>query len=1033
MAESNVSIDANRFYTRLARLHSQWKNAESEPSFKNLDALDFCYGRSSDDALELKTAALQLWLLGYEFPETVMVLTNDTLFFLSSQKKVSILEPLKARADAPIRLELLTRNNADNNAANYKQIMDHLKKGDESKKCSFGELIKETHVGPFADAWSQEIKRNNADVVDVTPLVTEVLAVKDEEELNNVRSAALFTAHLMKSLIASVEQAVDDERQVTHAALAKNMETMLENKEKRANIQKRLKFDIEEADLIYTPIIQSGGKYDLRANAESSSDPLHHGTIVLALGGKFKDYSANVARTLFIEPPKEQGVLYNFALELQQLAIRSLRAEQPLKSVYETCYTHVETHKREFLPHFTKNVGFGVGLEYPESNYLINAKNTRIIKPGMSFYVSVGFQDVPLKNATDPKAKQYSVLIGDTVIVRAGQEPEILTAGERLVDNKWKEISYSFEGDEPEKKEDKNKKKEEAESKRPKTTVVLDSRLREEKAGNTEETRKQHQKDLLAKKTEELRQRFMQDGDGSTADTGPKGKKFGDLKAYSDSSAFPKELKSNQILVDTRNEAIICPINGLPVPFHISTVKNVSKSDEGKFTYLRINFHTPGQSIGANIPISFPDVRGPNGMFIRELSYRSGESKNLSNAFRVMKELIKRVKTKDQEDKEKQDLVVQESLVLAKGKRPMLQDLSVRPNLSGKKTTGTLEAHQNGFRFTSNKGEKIDVIYRNIKHAFYQPADNELIVLIHFHLHNPILVGKKKSKDVQFYTEVGVQTDDLAQRRRAGYDPDEFMEEERERELRKKLNNEFKRFVDGAEQLSQQSGAKPLEFDIPYRELAFYGVPNKSNVLLQPTAYALANLIEYPFFVISLEDIELAHFERVQFQLRNFDIVLVFKDYTRPVARINAIPVKYLEPIKDWLDEVDIMYTEGARTLNWNKVMQTIRTDPEAFLAEGGWSFLRDESEDEAGGDAEMEEDSDSAFTPEGSEASEEEEDESGSEESLVEEESSEAPEEDDSGMDWDELEEEAKKADRARDYDEDMENTRDKKKQRTK
>lgn len=44
--------------------------------------------------------------------------------------------------------------------------------------------------------------------------------------------------------------------------------------------------------------------------------------------------------------------------------------------------------------------------------------------------------------------------------------------------------------------------------------------------------------------------------------------------------------------------------------------------------------------------------------------------------------------------------------------------------------------------------------YRNIRHAIWQSAEKELITLLHLHLHNPIMVGKKKVKDVQFYTEV---------------------------------------------------------------------------------------------------------------------------------------------------------------------------------------------------------------------------------------------------------------------------------------
>lgn len=37
---------------------------------------------------------------------------------------------------------------------------------------------------------------------------------------------------------------------------------------------------------------------------------------------------------------------------------------------------------------------------------------------------------------------------------------------------------------------------------------------------------------------------------------------------------------------------------GMAVPFHISTLKNASKSDEGDFVMLRLNFLTPGQAGG---------------------------------------------------------------------------------------------------------------------------------------------------------------------------------------------------------------------------------------------------------------------------------------------------------------------------------------------------------------------------------------------------------------------------------------------------
>ena len=86
---------------------------------------------------------------------------------------------------------------------------------------------------------------------------------------------------------------------------------------------------------------------------------------------------------------------------------------------------------------------------------------------------------------------------------------------------------------------------------------------------------------------------------------------------------------------------------------------------------------------------------------------------------------------------------------------PKLKDLYIRPNIVQKRLSGILEAHTNGFRwentlgpkrnlnkyfefvfsrYTSIRGDKIDVLYNNIKHAFFQPCDGEMIILLHFHL-----------------------------------------------------------------------------------------------------------------------------------------------------------------------------------------------------------------------------------------------------------------------------------------------------------
>jgi nucleosome binding factor SPN SPT16 subunit len=95
----------------------------------------------------------------------------------------------------------------------------------------------------------------------------------------------------------------------------------------------------------------------------------------------------------------------------------------------------------------------------------------------------------------------------------------------------------------------------------------------------------------------------------------------------------------------------------------------------------------------------------------------------------------KRFKTREAEEKEKEDLVKQDTLLLSQNKaNPKLKDLYIRPNVAQKRILGSLEAHTNGFRYTSVRGDKVDILYNNIRHAIFQPCDGEMIILLHFHL-----------------------------------------------------------------------------------------------------------------------------------------------------------------------------------------------------------------------------------------------------------------------------------------------------------
>ena len=77
-----------------------------------------------------------------------------------------------------------------------------------------------------------------------------------------------------------------------------------------------------------------------------------------------------------------------------------------------------------------------------------------------------------------------------------------------------------------------------------------------------------------------------------------------------------------------------------------------------------------------------------------------------------------------------------------------------------------------------------------------------------------------------------------------------------------------------------------LEFEVPFRELGFHGVPHRTTAFVMPTVNCLVELIEMPFTVITVADINLVNLERVGFNLRNFDMTIVFKAWPPTPLRL---------------------------------------------------------------------------------------------------------------------------------------------------
>ena len=997
-----LKINATKFYNHLQHIYNIYGDPKENSSFSKIDALLFVRGKfleGDKNCLQEKTSQLHEYILGYDFTESLISFTPKEIIFFVASKKKMILENIK-RPDKIIcpEVNVFLRNPSGDNEKTINTILENIITDCNKDKVNIGMIKSERGIGTLVPEFEKCLnEKKSIQIIDTPDIVDEIFEIKDNEEIENIKTASKFASMVLQYTNQKFETIIDEEKRVRHEDLSNDIKKIVEKEgfqKKFTDKYKLSQIKLESLEITTKPTIQSGGKYDLNPMAESDNNYLSSDIIICKANTRYKDYNANIIRTFMIEANKIEQTRYKILQESFNKLISIIKIGKKISDVYKEIKQEIISRDSELESHIPKTFGNGIGLEYSNSKLLITENNDEIFQKGNTLNIILSLENLKKESSE----KTYTLQIADTIVIKDDNEKENFTED---VSKELSDIYYNMEDleDENKIKNDNDDNNLNYDSNR---IVTRHMGMKTDEKMLLLEKRKEHQKELLKRKNEEFRNKLINHSADLRKEIEETKVNYSHVKSYDNINQFPSELKSGKIYIDKKNYTIFFPIFKKMVPFHVSLIKNSSKTEDNQYTVLRINFIVPGGNV------DFGEIKGKNPIFVRELSYKSKFGPVIQNLLLQIRELSKNYKAKLQENKEKSDLVAQDHLIINKSKRIVLNDVSIRPTITGtgKKTIGVLEAHTNGLRFVSNKGEKVEIIYKNIKHAFLQPCENELIALIHFYLKNPIIIGKKKTFHVQFYKEAGSQADDLDNRRKLN-DYEEYEIELREQQMRKKINNEFFKFANSIQD------TKVLEFDIPFREMEFTGVPNRSNVTLLPTKYCLVSLVELPFFVLTLSEVEIVYFERVSQSLKNFDMAFIFKDLNKPFHRITTIPMENLDMLKSWLDENDILYGEGLYNMRWAEIIQNIKSNPQSFLKEGGWNFIQENDESNSSSD---EKNIDSDYEV-GSEQYEESESEY-SEENMEDESESEGEDEGESalsekGMSWDELEKDAIKSDK--------------------
>ena len=483
-----------------------------------------------------------------------------------------------------------------------------------------------------------------------------------------MRNASKACIALMNPyFVEEMSNVLDEEKKVKHSTLANKVDGKLDDTKFWTTVElpSKLKmpsdFDPSQLDWTHGPIIQSGGKFDLKMTAQVDDENLHAGVILASMGLRYKSYCSLIARTYLVDPNKSQESNYKLLLQVHNLVIKEIQDGVNAKDIYAKALALVKTKKPELEKNFLKNVGAGIGIETRDSTLILNGKSTRSLKDGMTLCVTTGFSDIENPNPQDKKSKIYSMVLTDTVRVTSS-EPVIFT---KDAPSDLDATSFFFKDDEEPEPTPKKAKKDSAVG-AVATKNITKTKLRAERTTNVDEgaeaRRREHQKELAQKKQDEGLERFAEvTGDQNGAAV----KKFKRFESYKRDNQFPPRVRDLAIVMDQKNSTIVLPIMGRPVPFHIQTIKNASKSDEGDFAYLRINFLSPGQGVGRKDDQPFEDA---SAHFVRSLTFRSHDGDRLQDIANQIGNMKKDAVKREQEKKEMEDVVEQDKLIEIRSK-----------------------------------------------------------------------------------------------------------------------------------------------------------------------------------------------------------------------------------------------------------------------------------------------------------------------------------------------------------------------------
>lgn len=215
----------------------------------------------------------------------------------------------------------------------------------------------------------KKIKRDSsAELRDINPIISELRAVKSDEEIALYREGAEKTSEVMRTIMDELKPGMR-EREISARA-------------------KYLMETLGGEGQSFEPFAMSGSN-SWMPHRSSTSKRLNEGdSVLLDMGTLWYGYSTDMTRTFMIgQPSQEQEKAFAAVVKAQQTAIATLGPHVKAETVHDAAVNKLKEYGlNDYFPHLT---GHGVGCDIHETP-IIDAGQDIELQPGMITTIEPG-------------------------------------------------------------------------------------------------------------------------------------------------------------------------------------------------------------------------------------------------------------------------------------------------------------------------------------------------------------------------------------------------------------------------------------------------------------------------------------------------------------------------------------------------------------------------------------------------------------------------------------------------------------------